>query len=237
MQKTLFISDLHLSPQSTEINQLFINFLQQKTGDIDALYILGDLFEVWVGDVDDNFNASILQAISAASQNCPIYFMYGNRDFMLSKKVAKKAGMRLLPDPSVIELYSRKILLMHGDSLCSEDKMYQFYRYFVQSRLSQWIYLSLPLAWRQNIANGLRQQSKQRTQTLPAPIMDTHLPSLLKAMKKHQVDFLIHGHTHKPSIRYFWPEQKQIIVLSDWYKQGNVLTVNQDGSYRLSYFL
>lgn len=234
---TLFISDLHLSEKSPELTQLFLSFLQNQARQADALYILGDLFEMWIGD--DNatpYNQAIIAALKQLSQCIPVYFMAGNRDFMIGQQFAIASGCQLLPDPSLVTLYDEPTLLAHGDLLCTHDKAHVFFRRLMQKRWLQRVLLSLPLIWRYRIGYGLRSQSKQRNKRLSAVMMDVNSTSLQEIMQKYRVKQLIHGHTHLPSIHYFSLNNQLVkrVVLNDWDKHGNVLIYSPDHSMRLT---
>ncbi len=230
---TLFISDLHLCAERPAITQLFIEFLAQQARGCDALYILGDLFETWLGDDDDApDSARIISALRALRDGgTMIYFMRGNRDFLIGEKFAALSGCRLLPDPSVIDLNGVPTLLMHGDTLCTDDAGYQRFRRLVRNRCSQWLFLKLPLALRRRIARHLRAQSMSRTRGKPPAIMDVNAHSVAAVMRQHRVTRLIHGHTHRPAVHDFELDGKpaQRIVLGDWYTQGSVLRCDARG--------
>lgn len=226
MSVTYFISDLHLSADRQDINNCLFHFLQTEAIHADALYILGDLFEVWIGD--DNvtpFSESIAAALKNLSATVPIYFIHGNRDFAIRQAFADRAGMTILPEQYVIDLYGRRALLMHGDELCTRDVEYQKFR--KKSRSWWWprLMLLLPLKTRQKIANDGRETSKNNQKQLTAEIMDVTQSEVELAMQRHNVDLLIHGHTHRPNVHKFNVNNKPMkrIVLGDWYDQGSIL--------------
>ena len=226
MSVTYFISDLHLSADRQDINNCLFHFLQTEAIHADALYILGDLFEVWIGD--DNvtpFSESIAAALKSLSVTVPIYFIHGNRDFAIRQAFADRAGMTILPEQYVIDLYGRRALLMHGDELCTRDVEYQKFR--KKSRSWWWprLMLLLPLKTRKKIANDGRETSKNNQKQLTAEIMDVTQSEVELAMHRHNVDLLIHGHTHRPNVHNFMLNNKpmQRIVLGDWYDQGSIL--------------
>lgn len=226
MSVTYFISDLHLSADRQDINNCLFHFLQKEAINADALYILGDLFEVWIGD--DNvtpFSESIAAALKRLSATVPIYFIHGNRDFAIRQAFADRAGMTILPEQYVIDLYGRRALLMHGDELCTRDVEYQKFR--KKSRSWWWprLMLLLPLKIRQKIANDGRETSKNNQKQLTAEIMDVTQSEVELAMQRHNVDLLIHGHTHRPNVHKFNINNKPMkrIVLGDWYDQGSIL--------------
>ncbi|MDF2868373.1 MAG: lpxH, partial [Gammaproteobacteria bacterium] len=158
---TLFISDLHLSEHTPELNQEFLGLLSGKAKQADALYILGDFFEMWIGDDDITpYNHSIIAAIKQFSKIKPVYFMAGNRDFMIGQRFARNSGCQLLTDPTVINLYGKPTLLTHGDFLCTQDKGHIAFRRCTQKLWLQNLLLKLPLSWRSRMGKGLRRQSK-----------------------------------------------------------------------------
>jgi UDP-2,3-diacylglucosamine hydrolase len=240
---TLFISDLHLSAARPKTSALFLKFLKEKAQNADALYILGDFFEAWIGDdIADHHDAEILNAISQFSQTTPIYFMPGNRDFLINKQFAHTFGSTYLSDPTVIQLYDQPVLLMHGDSLCTLDKKYQRYRRFVQYPLVQKAFLTLPGFIRRWIANSLRKKafSKEKrdfkspntdakpiksSKAISHPYWDVVQESVEKALQTHQTQILIHGHTHKPGVHDFIINNQAAkrVVLGEWEETGSVL--------------
>lgn len=234
---TLFISDLHLDDSRPEISSLFLDFLKHDAVQTQALYILGDLFEAWVGDDDNSdLGKTITQALCELSEkDIPIFFMRGNRDFLIGQDFAKRAGLQILADPCVLELYGKPTLLMHGDLLCSDDIAYQAFRSQVRSDAWQAQFLSQPLAARQAFATQARAASKQHQSGLineqQENIMDVTQTTVHALMKRYGVTRLIHGHTHRPAIHQFHNEETSLqrIVLGDWYSQGSVLEVNADG--------
>jgi len=223
------MADLHLESDRPDISDLFSQFLKTDATKADALYILGDLFEVWFGD--DNpcpFPALIAGQIKALSDSgVPVYYIHGNRDFTIGKRYAKQSGMMLLPEAKVVDLYGHPTLIMHGDSLCTLDVAYQKFR--KKSRTWWWkgMMLSLPLSYRQKMARDIREKSKQNKQGADLTIMDVTQDEVAFQMQKFGVDRLIHGHTHRPNIHEFELEGKscQRIVLGDWYTQGSILKV------------
>lgn len=229
MTKTLFIADLHLSEDRLDISELFFHFLQTSAREAQALYILGDLFEVWIGDDNINdFTERVAAQIKQLSDSgVPVYFIHGNRDFLLGKNYAKKAGMILLPELQSIDLYGHSALIMHGDSLCTLDVDYQKFR--TQSRKKWWqtLMLSLPLFIRRAIANKARAQSKQANSNKSMTIMDVTQDQVELVMRNAKVNLLIHGHTHRPDTHQFTLDNQDArrIVLGDWYNQGSILMV------------
>lgn len=231
---TLFISDLHLSEAYPETAALFFQFLKTRAKDADALYILGDFFEVWVGDDDRSaFNEQIKTALrDYTNSGTPTYFMHGNRDFLIRKRFAKETGITLLKEPSVIDLYGERILLLHGDSLCTLDERHQKSRKTMHNRFYQTMVLLLPLKVRQHYGNRFRSASKERKTHLPDNIMDVTPEEVLRVMQAAETNTLIHGHTHRPAIHELTINNNAAkrIVLGAWHNKGTYLQYNQDGN-------
>ena len=232
---TLFVSDLHLDPDRPEITALFGRFLDGEARGADALYILGDLFEAWVGDDDPSeagaFVADRLRAL--AESGVPTFFIRGNRDFLLGDTYAARCGMTLLDDPTVVDLYGTPTLLLHGDLLCTDDNAYQQFR--TQTRDPQWQaqFLAQPLAARLAFAAQARAASQARYGELVAKGMAESVgdvaPATVQAwFERFGVRRMIHGHTHRPAI-HDEGSRRTRIVLGDWYEQGSVLRVSADG--------
>jgi len=225
---TFFISDLHLDDARPQITELFARFLQEDARGADALYILGDLFESWIGDDDDApLAALVAQALHNLSDSgVPIYFMRGNRDFLLGADYAKQCGMTPLDDPALIELGGERTLLMHGDTLCTDDIEYQKFRALVRNPAWQTQFLAKPLAERRTFAAQARGESRKQTAMKAAEIMDVNQGAVESAMRAHGVRRLIHGHTHRPATHRFDLDVQaaERIVLGDWYEQSSVLT-------------
>ena len=229
MSFTYFIADLHLSADRPDITECLLNFLSRDAKQADALYVLGDLVEVWIGDDDITpFNTAIAAAFHEVSQHCPVYFMHGNRDFAIREAWLKKAGMSLLKEQTVVDLYGTPTLLTHGDELCTRDVAYQKFR--KKSRGWWWprLMLALPLWYRRRVAENGRKESKEKQKGLKPEIMDVTPLEVEKAMQRHGVQRLIHGHTHRPNIHSLTVNGKPAtrIVLGDWYDQGSILKVS-----------
>jgi UDP-2,3-diacylglucosamine hydrolase len=224
LSKTYFISDLHLDASRPKITQLFFNFLQNEASQADALYILGDFFEYWIGDDDQTkFIDQIKQALkNFTEKKIPAFLMVGNRDFLLGKRFAKETGCHLISDPSCISLYGEPILLMHGDSLCTLDVKHQKFRRFSRNKLYQKIFLSLPLTFRRKIAEKIRKKSESNYHHAQAEILDVTANEVTRMMQKFNVQCLIHGHTHKPNIHSLTllGKSSKRIVLGDWHDNG-----------------
>lgn len=241
MSQTLFISDLHLSEQSKHLNFLFDRFIEKTllNKNVDALYILGDFFDVWVGDdAMGVWERTIAEKLARlVRHNIPVYIIVGNRDFLLQKSFMTLSGAVLLVDPTLIDLYGKKVMLKHGDDLCLEDKAYQWFRSVVRSLFVKKMYLLMPLHWRKAIAARIRKKSKSREmRAMYAQISSSQVQALLI---NYEVDWLIHGHTHCPKIEEIFIESNKKglhIILSDWNRKGNQLIVNNSGSAYLDYF-
>ena len=233
---TLFVSDLHLDPERPAITELFGRFLDGEARGADALYILGDLFEAWVGDDDPSeagaFVADHLRALTASG--VPACFIRGNRDFLLGADYARRCGMRLLPDPAVVMLYGQPTLLLHGDLLCTDDSAYQQFR--AQTRDPRWQaqFLAQPLQARLAFAAQARAASKARYGELVAKGMAESIgdvaPATVQAwFRRYGIARMIHGHTHRPAIHDEGGGNRRI-VLGDWYEQGSVLRLDAGGA-------
>lgn len=217
---TLFISDLHLSAERPDITRAFCDFIRDKGLSCEALYILGDFFEVWVGDDDDDIYAQTIvnQLKQLTDAGIPLFFMVGNRDFLIGEGFAQQCGASLLEDPTVIDLYGTPTLLMHGDSLCTQDQEYMAFRQMARSRAWQAELLAKPLAERRAIAQQLRQQSKSMSSMKAEDIMDVTEEDVIRTMSEHSTPRLIHGHTHRPAVHSvkLASQAGERMVLGDW---------------------
>ena len=233
MPCTLFISDLHLDAGRPLITQLFLDFLETRASGSDALYILGDLFEAWIGDDDQSdMNQSVCQGLrQCTASGTPVFIMHGNRDFLLSERFAEQSNTTLLQDPTLIDLYGTPTLLMHGDLLCTDDTEYLSFREMVHDRQWQTGFLVKSLEQRRKIAADMRALSKEKTSDKAESIMDVNQEAVIQTMTKNQVPRLIHGHTHRPDVHELLiaNEHVQRFVLGDWYEQGSVLECRPDG--------
>lgn len=221
---TIFISDLHLDPANKDSVALFKAFLRERVSADDQLYILGDLFERYVGDDDDDpFLVDIKSRLRAIS--CPIFIMRGNRDFLLGERFMKAVGAMLLPDEIVVDLYGEQTLLLHGDTLCTVDVAYQRFRRIVHNPVIQALYKALPLSVRKRIADKARQKSREHARNVDLNIMDVSQDAVVTLMKKHGVARMIHGHTHRPAVHEFAMngESCQRVVLSDWHDKAKII--------------
>jgi UDP-2,3-diacylglucosamine hydrolase len=223
----LFISDLHLDEFQPQITAVFLKFLREHASRADALYILGDFFEVWVGDDDlSPFNLLIIDALRAQTAvGLPIYFMQGNRDFLVGKKFMRLTGCQLLPDEYVVDLGGTPTLLLHGDTLCTQDLAYQKFRKRSRNWFMQKLFLAKSLSARKKIAENYRRKSQLHTRTAPEQIMDVTASEVERVMKKHRVQHLIHGHTHRPALHDFTLDGLPATrtVLPAWHAMGTVL--------------
>ena len=230
---TLFISDIHLSQGRPDMTAALVRFLAEEAPGADALYVLGDLFEFWIGDDDPNpLHREVADAFLALSQQgVPLYFIHGNRDFLLGRQFAKRAGMTLLGDPCVIELYGERVLLSHGDLLCTRDEGYQKFRRITQLKWLRWLFLRLPLSRRQAIAHKMRGQSQMENAQKSQIIMDVTPEAVDDMLRQHGCRLMIHGHTHRPAIHDFPLDGRPArrIVLGDWFEQGSVLVCSPAG--------
>lgn len=233
--KTLFISDLHLNPDQPELTRLATTFIAQQA-DVAALYLLGDIFNTWLGDdlIPDAFQGFIQALQQQQQQGTKLYLMVGNRDFMLGEKFARLIGATLLPDPVVVQFYGRSVLLMHGDSLCTDDVSYQRYRKVVRNRWLQKLFLTMPLAIRQHISNKIKAKSKQQKQYKQAQIMDVNPATVRQIMKTYRVQLLLHGHTHRPAIHSLdtiHGEPGYRVVLGDWHQHPSYIVMTAENIY------
>jgi len=234
---TLFISDLHLSGERPEIISTFLRFLDEQASEADALYILGDLFELWIGDdaIPDTMDPVIKKLAELTSAGLPVFIMRGNRDFLLNKQFEKLTGCSLLDDSAVIDLYGTPTLLLHGDTLCIDDVDYQAFRSMVRDPDWQASFLSKSVEERLTIGHQAREESKARTKEKPEDIMDVNKNEVKNTFRAHQVLQMIHGHTHRPAIHNLSIDDQPAkrIVLGDWYHQASVLVVEGD-DYQLT---
>jgi UDP-2,3-diacylglucosamine hydrolase len=229
---TLFISDLHLDDARPHIVEDFERFCADEARTADALYILGDLFEAYIGDDDDALlNVRIASALrGVADAGVPVHFIVGNRDFLLGEGYARRCGMDILDDGVVIDLYGTPTLILHGDVLCTDDAAYLAFRRQVRDPAWQAAFLARPLTERRAFAAQARDASRAHTSQTDMAIMDVNQHAVENALRQAGVTHMIHGHTHRPAIHDFTLDGKpaQRIVLGDWYEQGSVLRVTPD---------
>lgn len=229
---TLFISDLHLDENLPQVTVLLENFISREVADAEAVYILGDLFEVWVGDDDDRpATRHFLELLKRATDTgTPVYFMHGNRDFLVGTEFCTQTGISLISDPTVISLNGQDVLLVHGDSLCTDDAQHMASRTLMRSKEWQHDFLSKTLDERIALVKQYRQMSRENARLNAADIMDVNAQSVTGIMRKHGVLELIHGHTHRPAIHTFEVDgtPARRIVLGDWNNTGSVLRADGD---------
>jgi UDP-2,3-diacylglucosamine hydrolase len=229
---TLFIADLHLQTEEPAITAGFLYFLRGEARHADALYILGDLFEAWIGDdAPEPLHREIAKEIKAlVDSGVPCYFIHGNRDFLLGKRFARESGMILLPEEQRLELYGRPVLILHGDTLCTDDAGYQAFRAKVHQPWLQKLFLALPLFVRRRVAAKMRDGSKSANSHKSMNIMDVNPQAVVNMMEKHHVQWLIHGHTHRPAVHELIANDKPAfrVVLGAWHTEGSMVKVTTD---------
>ena len=231
---SLFISDLHLSPERPRINQVFFEFAAGVAARAGTLYILGDLFDYWVGDDElaDPFNASVADALRRLSgKGVTLYFMHGNRDVLVGQAFVARCGAKLLSDPTLLDLHGARTLLMHGDTLCTDDVKYQRFRSLAHSPVLQRVFLCLPLALRRALMDRMRAGSEKHKQGSSPEIMDVAQPAVESVLRAHGYPRLIHGHTHRPARHLHTVDGHpcERWVLNDWYQRGGYLHCDSGG--------
>ena len=228
--RALFASDLHLSEDRPEANERLIAFLEGKARSANALYLLGDLFEYWIGDdgLDESFNAVIAGFLrDLTRRGVRLCVMHGNRDFLIGERFCRETGAQLLADPTLEEINGVKTLLMHGDTLCTDDVDYQSWRATARSSAWQQQFLAQPVAERRSAILALREKSKAVIQAKPAAIMDVNGDAVREALRRHGVRRLVHGHTHRPGRHAVQVDARRCErwVLPDWYRRGGYLEI------------
>lgn len=243
--RTLFISDLHLDAQRRDITQALLDFLERETGDCRELYILGDLFEAWVGDDDPGeLGETVAGALKVVSERgTAVHLMHGNRDFLIGEDYAGRCGATLLPEPTLIDCHGRRVALIHGDSLCTRDTEYMRVREQLRSPEWQRDFLARPVTERYMIAQQAREQSRQANSNKAGDIMDVTPSEVIRLLEELQVNILVHGHTHRPAVHdIHLPEpvngslRAQRIVLGDWDEQGWLLECSDAHGFDLRPF-
>lgn len=230
---TLFISDLHLEAGRPEIGEQFLSFLGDEARDAEALYILGDLFEVWLGDDDPNpYYTSMKVAIrELTNSGVPVFFMHGNRDFAIGEIFSGETGVEILDDPVVVDLYGQSVLLSHGDALCTDDVQYQQVR--AMTRNPEWQAMMLAKSIEERIAFSIqaRKDSMAHGKSVSAEIMDVNLEAVVTTLRQHGTSIMLHGHTHRPAIHDVDLGNRLAtrIVLGDWFEQGSVVRWDENG--------
>lgn len=236
---TYFISDLHLCENEPERTQLFFDFLEKYAANAEALYILGDFFEYWIGDdVTSPFHERIASKLAQLTQNgTQLFFMPGNRDFLVGKQFLNRCQCAYLPDPSIITIGQQTILLAHGDAYCTDDKNYQRFRKCIRHPITKNILTHLPKLYRHRLASKLRLKSQSASKLKSDNIMDVNLNTIKAILQNYQTNFLIHGHTHRPGIDLIQKQGQWLhkITLSDWVSQAHALRVDTDLNYELQY--
>ncbi|MDC7825330.1 UDP-2,3-diacylglucosamine diphosphatase [Pseudomonas sp. BLCC-B13] len=237
----LLISDLHLEEERPDITRAFLHFLQTRARQAEALYILGDFFEVWVGDDGMSpFQHDIARALRELSDTgTRLYLMHGNRDFLIGRAFCRAAGCTLLKDPSIVRLNGEPVLLMHGDSLCTLDVGYMKLRRLLRNPLSLFILRHLPLSTRRKLARKLRSESRAQTRMKVREIIDVTPDEVPRIMAEHGVRTLIHGHTHRPAEHALEVsgQSARRIVLGDWDSQGWALQIDEQGLHQAPFAL
>lgn len=230
---TLIIADLHLSEDEPAITAGFIRFIHQQAIHAKQLYILGDFFNYWIGDDDPNaLHQQVAEALNLLKQRgIPCYFIHGNRDFLLGQRYAKRCGMQLLPQETLIESHGHQVLILHGDTLCTDDAAYQAYRKKVYTPWIQRLFLLLPLFIRRRIAQKMRQNSQNSSNRKPESIMDVNQQAVIDELQKYKTSWMIHGHTHRPAIHQINIDGKPHYrgVLGAWHHEGSAFVINEQG--------
>jgi len=231
--RTLFVADLHLDAARPAATAAFVDFLKGPARDAERLYILGDLFEAWIGDDDlAEHPAKVQRALrdyTAAGHPC--FVMRGNRDFLIGPEFAACTGVTLLPDPTLIEVCGSSLLITHGDALCTDDTAYQRFRRVARNpRVLRW-FRRLPFAWRHRVVAGARSTSQKAVRSKPARIMDVNQSAVEQLLRDYNMTTLLHGHTHRPAEHHFELDGHHAlrIVLGDWYEHGPVLRWDESG--------
>lgn len=237
MRQVLFISDLHLQADAPKLTKLFEHFINNISINADAIYILGDLFEYWVGDdIKTEFSDHITQLLRRISQRGQaLYILRGNRDFLLDKQFATSTGATMLADPTVIDCFQQRVVLTHGDAMCTDDKPHLRFRFFTERRFLRYLFLRLPIKTRITIAKSLREKSQRSLADKPAHVMDVTQTAVMQLFTRTQTNLMIHGHTHQGKI-YSHENNSTRIVLDAWHERGNYCQFNEDGSYVMKWF-
>ena len=231
----LFVSDLHLDSTTPAAITTFLHFIEEEARRSSGLFILGDLFESWIGDDDEDPSrrrvCNALRGLTAAGVPCRV--QHGNRDFLLGAGFTARTGCELLPDPFTLQAGARRFVVSHGDALCTDDLSYQRFRGVARNRIIQRLWLALPLAARRGLAEALRRRSRTQTRAKAADIMDVTPEAVAALLRSTGADVLVHGHTHRPGEHTLWVDgrPRTRIVLGDWYEQGSLLVVHADGSH------
>ena len=231
---TLFVSDLHLSPERPHVHEQFFDLTGRIARGADALYVLGDLFEYWLGDDDlgDPLNTAVADAVrSLSASGVPVRLMHGNRDLLIGHAFAQRCGAELIGDPMLVDLYGVRTLVMHGDTLCTDDTDYQKFRTYARDSGNQARFLARPLVERREEMLELRRRSEESKQAKPAEIMDVSAQTVDQVLRNHGYPRLIHGHTHRPARHVHVVDGRacERWVLNDWYERGGYLRCDATG--------
>lgn len=242
---TYFISDIHLESNNQDNSKLFNKFLYSKASNADALYILGDFWEAWLGDDSKSlFINDIKSKLKKLAKDIPVYIMPGNRDFLLGKRFVKDIGATLLPDPCIVKIYGKQVILSHGDVFCTDDKDYQKYRKIIRNPFIKFLSKIIPFNLRAKIAKIFRQKSKEHTYNTKKDkqklnFLDVNNKSILDLMKRLKIYTMIHGHTHTPkihSLKVDTTRKAKRIVLGEWRASAYILSYRPTHSYSLEWF-
>jgi UDP-2,3-diacylglucosamine hydrolase len=232
---TYFLSDLHLPPEVSPLRQHFLSFVEGRARGAEGVYVLGDLFEYWIGDdVGMQVYAPEIAALAAlTASGVPVYFQHGNRDFLVGRDFSALTGVAILDDPTVVDLYGTRTLVAHGDMFCTDDVAYQRWRRFSRLKPAQWIFHRLPVSRRERIAGGLRSGSDRSKANKPENIMDVNAGAVASTFAHYRVPRMIHGHTHRPMEHRVGDAER--IVLADWRPERcEVLEVDASGFRRIA---
>ncbi len=234
MAKSFFISDLHLAAEQPQSTETALRFLRNTAGEAERLYILGDLFEYWIGDeaLAEPMTARVAKALNELARgDTQVFFMHGNRDFLIGDRFAEAAGLQLLPDPYLVTLYGKPTLLMHGDTLCTDDVDYLQFREMVRNPAWQSDFLAKSLAERTQLAQSARSESERAKQIKSMAIMDVSPAAVESVLRQHDYPRLIHGHTHRPATHQHVVDGHvcERCVLADWYQRGSYLVCDRNG--------
>lgn len=227
--EAVLVADIHLSEDTPEITANFLHFLQHYASRSKALYILGDLFEVWIGDDDPSIlHQHIADAIKQLTeQGVACYFICGNRDFLIGQEYAKRSHLTLLPQETILTTHGKRIVILHGDTLCTDDKSYQYLRRLFHCSIVQRLFLCLPLSWRMTVAKKMRQKSRQFNRQKQTRYLDVNPQAVQQVMQRHQASMMIHGHTHRAAVHQQDSEQPPVtrIVLGAWDQHAEVAII------------
>jgi UDP-2,3-diacylglucosamine hydrolase len=237
-QQIGFISDLHLSPRQSEITALFEQYIKTSAKQLSELYILGDLFDYWIGsDYDQEYNQHILELLKQLTSSARIFFMHGNRDFLITAEELAGYNITLLTDPSIITIDNRKILLTHGDQLCTLDRNYQIMRQIFQHRYTKKIFLNMPLKIRKAAATTTRTISNNENEKKNSAKLSTVTQAVLEFANKYEADMIVHGHTHSKQIDAYELDDKTVtrLIMPSWSSEnGCELTIGTKESYQFN---